>query len=78
MVLVRNLRAQSEIRNHERDQRVSVQSEPGVGVRSGISYEVKVKQNPKDMLEMQYYLPLLKHCLFSCNILILDGFSLTL
>ena len=31
-VLVRNLRAQSEIGNHERDQRVSVQSEPSVGV----------------------------------------------
>ena len=29
-VLVRNLRAQSEIRNHERDQQVSVQSEPSV------------------------------------------------
>ena len=29
-VLVRNLRAQSEIGNHERDQRVSVQSEPSV------------------------------------------------
>ena len=29
-VLVRNLRAQSEIRNHEIDQRVSVHSEPSV------------------------------------------------
>ena len=30
-VLVRNLRAQSEIGSHERDQRVSVQPEPSVG-----------------------------------------------
>ena len=29
-VLIRNLRAQSEIGNHERDQRVSVQPEPSV------------------------------------------------
>ena len=30
-VLLQNLRAQSEIGNHERDQQVSVQSEPSVG-----------------------------------------------
>ena len=29
-MLVRNLRAQSEIRNHERDERVSVHTEPSV------------------------------------------------